>query len=555
MAKNRKNLSVIPLGGVGEIGKNMTVIEYQDDIIVIDCGIKFPEEDMLGVDLVIPDITYLIENKNKVRGIIITHGHEDHIGALPYVLRQLDVPVYGTRLSLGLTEGRIKEHGLNPKNKPVVVSAGDKIKLGAFEIEFIRVNHSIADVVALAITTPVGVVIHTSDFKFDQTPIDGKPTDYHKLAEYGDKGVLLLMSDSTNAERTGYTLSERAVGEALDETFRKAESRIMVATFASNIHRIQQIIDAAWKHNRKVAVAGRSMVNVVSIAVELGYLSVPEGLLVDLDLVDRLPANRVVIISTGSQGEPMSALTRMAMAEHKKVAIQPGDTVIISASAIPGNEKLISKNIDRLFRQGAEVIYEEFSGMHVSGHASQEELKLMLNLIRPKYFMPVHGEYRHLVKHSKLAAQVGIPQENIFIPEIGDHFEFSENKAVLAGKVTAGAVLVDGLGVGDVGNIVLRDRRHLSQDGIVVVVATFDKQRGEILAGPDIVSRGFVYVRESEDLMDASKEKVKEILEKCCSEEVKDWSAIKNSVRDVLGNYLYEKTKRRPMILPIILEI
>ncbi|MBP2650281.1 MAG: rnjA [Firmicutes bacterium] len=553
MTKTEK-LQIIPLGGMGEIGKNMTVIRYGDEIIVIDCGLMFPEDDMLGIDLVIPDISYLIENRECVKGIFLTHGHEDHIGALPYVLKQLNVPVYGTRLTLGILEGRLKENGVgNASLNPV--KSGDQIKIGGFQVGFIRVSHSIADAVAISIKTPIGTVVHSGDFKFDHTPVDGKVTDFHRFAELGDQGVLVLLADSTNAERPGYTPSEKMVGVTFDETFRNARERIIIATFSSNVHRIQQAIDTACKCNRKVAVLGRSMVNVVSIALELGYLNVPEGVIIDIDDINKYPSSNIVIMTTGSQGEPMSALTRMAMSDHKKVDIIPGDTIIISATPIPGNEKMVSKTIDFLLRQGAEVVYEAGSGVHVSGHPSQEELKLLHNLIRPKFFIPVHGEYRHLVKHAKLAREMGMPKENIFVADNGQVLEFSTDKGGVVSKVTAGKVLVDGLGVGDVGNIVLRDRRQLSQDGILIVVVTMDKQKACVVAGPDIVSRGFVYVRESEQLMDLAKEKVKLALEKCETNGITEWAAIKANVRDALGKYLYERTRRRPMILPIIMEV
>lgn len=555
LSKNGPKLSIIPLGGMGEIGKNMTVIQYDKEILVIDAGLMFPEEEMLGIDVVIPDITYLLENKDNIKGIVITHGHEDHIGALPYVLEQINVPLYGTKLTLGLVEGKLKETKFK-KNIPMnVVKPPAAVKIGSFTVEFIRVNHSIPDSVGLAIHTPIGIVCYTGDFKLDQTPVDGVVADLNKFAELGSKGVLVLLSDSTNAEREGYTLSEKVVGSTIDEIFSKVTGRILVATFASNVHRIQQIFDAANKYERKVAVVGRSMVNVVNIALELGYLNIPKDLMVDLDTISKLPPEKVVIITTGSQGEPMSALTRMAMSEHKKVVIVPGDTVLISAKPVPGNEKLVARTIDHLFKQGANVIYESLSGVHVSGHASQEELKLMLNLVKPKYFIPVHGEYRHLIKHSQLAMQVGIPQENIFIAENGRVIEFTKNSARMAGRVTAGKVLVDGLGVGDVGNIVLRDRKQLSQDGILIVVVTIDKETAEVVAGPDIISRGFVYVRESEELLEQAREKVKQALKKCQEEEISEWSTIKTQVRDSLGKYLFEQTRRRPMILPIIMEV
>jgi len=554
MAANGK-VSLIPLGGLGEIGKNMMVVKYGENILLIDAGLMFPEEEMLGIDIVIPDITYLLENRDIVRGIVLTHGHEDHIGALPYVLKQINVPVYGTRLTLGLLEGKLRENNILGSVKMHAIKPRDAVNIGPFKVEFIRVSHSIPDAVALAIHTPVGIVLHTGDFKFDQTPVDGEVTDFQKLAELGEQGVLVLLSDSTNVERPGFTLSERTVGQTFDETFQEAKNRIIVATFASNVHRLQQAITAAYKYNRRVAVVGRSMVNVVNIASDLGYLSIFDDMLIDIDEVGNLPPEQVVILTTGSQGEPMSALTRMAMSDHRRVEIVPGDTVIISATPIPGNEKLVARTINNLFKQGAEVIYEQFSGIHVSGHPSQEELKLMINLTKPKFLVPVHGEYRHLRKHAQLGQAMGIPAENIFVAENGHVLEFSKKNGRVAGKVTAGRVLVDGLGVGDVGNIVLRDRKQLSQDGILIVVVTMDKESGAIVAGPDIVSRGFVYVRESEQLMDDAKEKVKNALGKCGERGITEWATIKSNVRDTLGKYLYEKTRRRPMILPIIMEV
>ena len=532
----------------------MTAFRYGDDIIVVDAGLMFPEEDMLGVDLVIPDISYLIENSDKVRGIFVTHGHEDHIGAIPYVLKQLDVPVYGTALTLGLVQGRLKENGINNASL-FTVKPGDKVHAGVFKLEFIRVNHSIPDAVSIAIRTPLGVIIHTGDFKFDQTPVDGEVTQFSKFAEFGDAGVLALLADSTNAERPGFTPSERVVGQTFDDEFRYAKNRIIVATFSSNVHRIQQVVDTAIKYKRKVAVIGRSMVNVVGIASELGYLKIPAGELIDIDETNNYRPDQIVIITTGSQGEPMSALTRMSMNDHKKVGIMPGDTVIISATPIPGNEKLVARTIDNLYKLGAEVIYEKSNGVHVSGHASQEEIKLMHNLVRPKFFIPVHGEYRHLIKHANLAKELGMPKENILIGENGSVIELTRHSVAINGKVTSGKVLVDGLGVGDVGNIVLRDRRQLSQDGIMIVVVTIDKESGTIVSGPDIVSRGFVYVREAEDLMENARIKVQNALSKCEGNSISEWSAIKSTVRESLGRFLYEKTRRRPMILPIIMEI
>lgn len=555
MSKNEPKIQIIPLGGLGEIGKNMTIVQYEKEILVIDAGLMFPEEDMPGIDIVIPDITYLKENRENVKAILLTHGHEDHIGALPYVLQEINVPLYGTKLTLGLVEGKLKENKIK-KNIPMnVVNPLQTIKIGNFLVEFFRVNHSIPDSLGIAIHTPIGTVCHTGDFKFDQTPVDGKIADLHKLAELGSKGVLALLSDSTNAERMGYTMSEKVVGATIDEIFSMAKGRIIVATFASNIHRIQQVVDAAFKYDRKVAIVGRSMVNTVSIAANLGYINLPENMILELDEVSRLPKNKIVIITTGSQGEPMSALTRMAMSEHKKLEIIPGDTVLIAATPIPGNEKLVARTIDHLFKQGADVIYEKISGVHVSGHASQEELKLMINLVKPKYFIPVHGEYRHLIHHANLAKEVGIPEENIFIAENGRIIEFTKDGARFSGKVTAGKVLVDGLGVGDVGNIVLRDRKQLAQDGIMIVVVTIDKETTEVVAGPDIISRGFVYVRESEQLIEQAKDIVKQELKKCQEEKITEWSSIKTEVRDALGKFLFEQTRRRPMILPIIMEV
>ncbi|SHK78375.1 ribonuclease J [Selenomonas ruminantium] len=553
MAKAQK-LQIIPLGGLGEIGKNMTVVRVEDEILVIDSGLMFPEEDMLGVDLVIPDISYLLENREMIKAIVLTHGHEDHIGALPYVLKQLNVPVYGTRLTLGILEGRLKENGVDSSNLHSVMQ-GDIINVGCFSVGFIRVNHSIPDAVGLSIKTPVGMIVHTGDFKLDYTPIDGKMTDFRRFSELGNKGVLLMMADSTNAERAGHTPSESTVGASFDKAFHGARSRIIVATFSSNVHRIQQVIDTAIRYKRKVAILGRSMVNVVTISLELGYITAPEGTIIDIDEINNYRPEQIVIVTTGSQGEPMSALTRMALSDHRKVTIVPDDTVIISATPIPGNEKLVSKTIDNLMRLGANVIYGRDKEVHVSGHASREELKLMHNLVRPKFFIPVHGEYHHLVQHAKLAQELGMPKDHIFLGENGYVFEFSRDKGQVAGKVTAGMVMVDGLGVGDVGNIVLRDRRQLSQDGILIIVVAMDRASNTVVGGPDIVSRGFVYVRESEALMDEARARVEQALERCEEEGVKEWAAIKANVRDALGRYLFEKTRRRPMILPIIQEV
>lgn len=554
LGKQTEKLQIIPLGGLGEIGKNMTVFRYGDDIIVIDAGLMFPEDDMLGIDLVIPDFSYLQENRDKVRAIFITHGHEDHIGALPFVLKELDIPVYGTPLALGILQGRLKEKGVSTADLHPI-KPGDQYDMGPFSIGFIRVNHSIADAVAIYVKTPVGTILHTGDFKIDHTPVDGQVTGFNRFAELGDEGVLVMLSDSTNAERPGFTKSERSVGESFDEKFRSAQNRIIIASFSSNVHRLQQAIDAAFKYGRKVAVIGRSMLNVVGIAIELGYLKVADGVLIDISEINNYPLNRIVILTTGSQGEPMSALTRMAMSDHRKVEIIPGDTVMISATPIPGNEKLVARTVDYLFRQGADVIYDSSSGIHVSGHGSQEELKLMLNLVRPTYFIPVHGEYRMLKMHAKIALDLGIPKSNIFIAENGSVMEFTAETGAMVGKVTAGALLVDGLGVGDIGNIVMRDRRQLSQDGILIAVIAMDKKNGCVVSGPEIVSRGFVYVRESEQLMEEARMKIQEALDRCEANGSSDWGTIKNSVRDILGKFLYEKTRRRPMIMPIILEV
>lgn len=553
MTKENK-LQIIPLGGVGEIGKNMTVIRYNNQILLIDAGLSFPDDDMPGIDIVIPDLTYLIENKDLVLGILITHGHEDHIGALPYLLKNLNAPVYGTRLTLGLIQTKLNEAKLGHVITHEIIPR-DTVKLGVFKVEFINVSHSIPGSVGLAIHTPLGTIVHTGDFKLDHTPTSGGILDVHKFSELGDKGVLCLLSDSTNVERPGFTQSEKLVGQNIDEAFASADGRIIFASFASNVNRLQQAITAAFKYNRKVAVVGRSMVNVVAIASDLGYLDIPEGTLVEVDEIVNLPVNEVCILTTGSQGEPMSALTRMAMHDHRQISISPGDTVIISASPIPGNEKAIARNIDMLFKLGAKVIYESISGMHVSGHAAQEELKLMLSMVKPKYFIPVHGEYRMLMKHAELAGQLGIPQENTFVAEIGNVIEFTYLGVRIADKVPSGRVLIDGLGVGDVGNIVLRDRKQLSQDGILIIVLTLSGTTGAILSGPDIVTRGFVYVRESELMLDEVKEITRRTMVRCQQNGIRDWASLKNQIRDVVSKHLYDKTKRRPMIIPILQEI
>lgn len=547
-------IQIIPLGGLGEIGKNMMAIKYQDSIVVIDAGLMFPEDELLGIDMVIPDISYLVENKEKVKAILLTHGHEDHVGALPYVLREINPPVYGSRLTIGIVEGKLKEQNLGNVQLNIV-RPRDKIKAGIFEIEFFRVSHSIPDCMGLAIHTPLGIVLHTGDFKLDQTPVDGQVTDFGKMAELGEQGVMVLMADSTNADRTGFTMSEKVVGNTFEELFGKCTGRIIVTTFASNIHRIQQVISTADRFGRKVTIIGRSMINNVKVANSLGYIDIPEGILVEMEEIDNYPPEKMVVVTTGSQGEPMSALTRIATADHRWVGIMPGDTVIISATPIPGNEKLVSRTIDLLYKQGAEVIYERTSGVHVSGHASQEELKIVLNLIKPKYFLPVHGEYRHLMKHAHLAESLGMPRSRVFVAENGQIIEIGKKKASITGKVTAGKVLIDGLGVGDVGNIVLRDRKQLSQDGIMIVVVTIDKENGEVVAGPDIVTRGFVYVRESEELIESAKNRVKEALDYCFQKNITEWALIKTQIREKLSKSLFERTGRRPMILPIIMEV
>lgn len=550
-------LTIFALGGVGEIGKNMYVIQYADDIVVVDAGLKFPEEDMLGIDIVIPDITYLVENKDKVRGVLLTHGHEDHIGGLPYLLKQVNVPVYGTKLTLGLVESKLREANILGETKRILIDSDSVVKLGTITASFFRTSHSIPDSVGICLDTPEGRVVHTGDFKFDHTPVNNQHADLHKMAEIGRQGVLALLSDSTNSERPGFTGSERSVGIELSRVFKQAQQRIVVATFASNIHRIQQVIDAAEETNRKVTIVGRSMVNVVTIASELGYLRVPDGMLIDPDEVNKYAADRVVILSTGSQGEPMSALTRMAKSTHRKLDIMEGDTVIIAATPIPGNERYVGRTVDELFRLGANVIYGpgQSSGVHVSGHGGQEDLKLMINFMRPKYFIPIHGEYRMLRHHGLLAESVGIAPENIFLIENGETIEIQNGIARRGPKVQAGRVLIDGLGVGDVGNIVLRDRKLLSQDGILVVVVTLSKQEGKVLSGPDIISRGFVYVRESEPLLEEANRIVSNTLNKLMSENVNEWASLKTHVKDALGRFLYEQTKRRPMILPIIMEV
>lgn len=550
---NNGKLKIIPLGGLEQIGMNITAFEYEDSIIVVDCGLSFPEDDMLGIDLVIPDVTYLKENIDKVKGFVITHGHEDHIGALPYVLREINVPIYATKLTVGLIDNKLKEHNLLRTTKRKVIKHGQSINLGCFRIEFIKTNHSIQDASALAIYSPAGIVIHTGDFKVDYTPVFGDAIDLQRFAEIGKKGVLALMCDSTNAERKGFTMSERTVGKTFDNIFAEHKNtRIIIATFASNVDRVQQIINSAYKYGRKVAVEGRSMVNVIGTAAELGYLQIPDKTLIDIDQIKNYPDDKVVLITTGSQGESMAALSRMAANIHKKVTIKPNDTIIFSSNPIPGNEKAVSRVINELSRKGADVIFQD---AHVSGHACQEEIKLIYSLVKPKYSIPVHGEYRHLKAQAQIASDLGIPKENIFILSSGDVLELNEEEpAKVKEKVRTGAILVDGLGVGDVGNIVLRDRQHLAEDGIMIVVLTLEKHSSRLLAGPDIVSRGFVYVRESEDLMDEARIVVEDAIDVCLDKHITDWGKIKNIIKDSLGDFLWKRTKRNPMILPIIME-
>ena len=552
----KSNIKIIPLGGLHEIGKNITVFEYENEIIVVDCGISFPEDDMLGVDLVIPDISYLVKNQEKIKGMIITHGHEDHIGGIPYFLKQINVPIYATRLSAGLINNKLEEHKLLRSTEMHIITQGETIKLGNnFKVEFIRSSHSIPDSVMLAITTPSGTILHTGDFKVDYTPIDGQLMNLGRIAELGQQGILALMSDSTNAERKGFTMSESSVGDVLDKLFLNCTKRIVVATFASNVHRIQQIVNSAIKYGRKIAVCGRSMINIITTSMELGYIKCPENIFIDIDMIGSYTDEQLVIITTGSQGEPMSALTRMAAGDHRKVKITPNDLIIISATPIPGNEKYVSKVIDDLMQLGAEVVYSALADVHVSGHACQEEQKLIMALAKPKYFIPVHGEYRQLRAHSETAQLMGIDKENIFMLTNGRVLEINEYEAKFTGAVTSGRILVDGLGVGDVGNIVLRDRQHLAQDGLIIIVLTMDSNTGEVVAGPDVISRGFVYVRESENLMDDVKSVVRHEISKCEERGIRDWSTIKSTVKENLRDYIFIKTKRNPMIIPIIMEV
>ncbi|MGQ9629922.1 MAG: ribonuclease J [bacterium] len=555
MKRSKDEIAIVPLGGLGEIGKNMIAIGYGDDIVVVDAGMAFPDEEMLGIDLVLPDITYLLENRGKVRGIVLTHGHEDHVGALPYILPRLRVPIYGTKLTLGLVESRLEEFELDFRPKFIVIAPRQTIELGKLRVEFIRVTHSIVDGVAVVVHTPLGTVLHTGDFKVDHTPVDGEVMDLQRLAELGEEGILVLMSDSTNVEREGPSLSEREVGNYLDDIVRGSDARIIVATFASNIHRIQQVIDVAHRYGRKVAIVGMSMERNIRIASELGYMRIPPNTLVDIDKMKKIPKGKAMIVTTGTQGEPMSALARMAMGTHREVRIRRGDVVAISARTIPGNERSIASTINHLYRLGARVIYERVSEVHVSGHASQEDLKLMLNLVKPRYLIPIHGEYRHLVQHADLAASMGIPRERIFVVENGTVLRFDRKGGRIAETVPSGRVFVDGKGIGDVGAVVLRDRQHLAQDGLVIVVVTLDGQTGEILSGPEIISRGFVYVKESEDLMAEAREIVRSVMVECEREKNTEWSAIKSSVRGALSQFLYDKTHRRPMILPLLMEV
>ena len=553
--KEKGKLRVIPLGGLNEIGKNLTVLEYADDIIIVDCGMGFPDEDMPGVDIVIPDISYLEANRDKIRGIVLTHGHEDHIGAIPYVLRQINPPIYATKLTLGIIKNKLEEHSLPYEPTLNCVKAGQTVRLGSFAVEFIHVNHSIADACCLAITTPLGVVLHTGDFKLDVTPIDGDMMNITRLGEIGRKGVLLLMCESTNAERPGFTPSEKKVGKSLEYIFTSnPDKRIVIATFSSNVHRVQQIIDVSAKHGRKVAITGRSMLNIVGAAVELGYMNVPEGVLIDVGAIKRYKPEEITLVTTGSQGEPMSALYRMAFGDHSQVSLGRSDLVVLSSSAIPGNEKLVGRIINELSKNGVSVLHDAVVEVHVSGHACQEEIKLMQALTKPKYFMPIHGEYRHLAANREIALDMGIEDRNIFISDIGKVLEIDAKGARFSGTVPAGKVLVDGYGVGDVGNIVLRDRKHLSQDGLIVVVASVDAEAGLLLSGPDIVSRGFVYVRESEELMDEVRAVATAAIDKCLNKSGRiDRINLKNSIRDDLSKFLYAKTKRKPMVLPVII--
>lgn len=551
----KESLRIISLGGLGEIGKNITAIEYEDEIIVIDCGISFPDEDMYGIDLVIPDIKYLLDNKDKVKGLFLTHGHEDHIGAIPYILKQINMPVYGTKLTIGLVESKLKEHDMLSKTNLIPISPGESIKLNKLIIEFIRVTHSIAESCALAIHTPIGIVLHTGDFKIDYTPIDGKVMDLNRIAQLGQEGILLLMADSTNVERAGHSLSEKIIGETLNRIISNANGRVIVATFASNIHRMQQIADASMMYNRKIVFSGRSMENISNVAMDLGYLHIPEESIVGIEDLNRYPSDKITIITTGSQGEPMAGLSRIAYGSHRHISIEQDDLFIISASPIPGNDKLVSRVINQLYRKGVEVIYEDLEDIHVSGHAYKEELKLIHTLVKPKYFMPVHGEYRHLKHHSDLALKLGMDKSNVFTLETGQVLEISQDKAIATEKVHTGVVFVDGIGVGDVGNIVLRDRRDLARDGMVTIVVAINKETYSIVSGPDIITRGFIYARESEDLIKKIKDVAKEEIEICLENNIIEWQVLKSGVRKSVEQLLYHKTKRRPSVFPIIMEV
>ena len=551
----KESLRIIPLGGLVEIGKNITAIEYEDEIIVIDCGISFPDEDMYGIDLVIPDIKYLLDNKDKVKGLFLTHGHEDHIGAIPYILKQINMPVYGTKLTIGLVESKLKEHDMLSKTNLIPISPGESIKLNKLIIEFIRVTHSIAESCALAIHTPIGTVLHTGDFKIDYTPIDGKVMDLNRIAQLGQEGILLLMADSTNVERAGHSLSEKIIGETLNRIISNANGRVIVATFASNIHRMQQIADASMMYNRKIVFSGRSMENISNVAMDLGYLHIPEESIVGIEDLNRYPSDKITIITTGSQGEPMAGLSRIAYGSHRHISIEQDDLFIISASPIPGNDKLVSRVINQLYRKGVEVIYEDLEDIHVSGHAYKEELKLIHTLVKPKYFMPVHGEYRHLKHHSDLALKLGMDKSNVFTLETGQVLEISQDKAIATEKVHTGVVFVDGIGVGDVGNIVLRDRRDLARDGMVTIVVAINKETYSIVSGPDIITRGFIYARESEGLIKKIKDVAKEEIEICLENNIIEWQVLKSGVRKSVEQLLYHKTKRRPSVFPIIMEV
>lgn len=555
MKNEKAKVKIIPLGGVNEIGKNLTAIEYKNDIVVIDCGLKFPDEDMFGIDLVIPDITYLIKNKEKVSGIFLTHGHEDHIGAIPYILKQINMPVYGTKLTIGLVESKLKEHDMLSKTNLIPISPGESIKLNKLIIEFIRVTHSIAESCALAIHTPIGTVLHTGDFKIDYTPIDGKVMDLNRIAQLGQEGILLLMADSTNVERAGHSLSEKIIGETLNRIISNANGRVIVATFASNIHRMQQIADASMMYNRKIVFSGRSMENISNVAMDLGYLHIPKESIVGIEDLNRYPSDKITIITTGSQGEPMAGLSRIAYGSHRHISIEQDDLFIISASPIPGNDKLVSRVINQLYRKGVEVIYEDLEDIHVSGHAYKEELKLIHTLVKPKYFMPVHGEYRHLKHHSDLALKLGMDKSNVFTLETGQVLEISQDKAIATEKVHTGVVFVDGIGIGDVGNIVLRDRRDLARDGMVTIVVAINKETYSIVSGPDIITRGFIYARESEGLIKKIKDVAKEEIEICLENNIIEWQVLKSGVRKSVEQLLYHKTKRRPSVFPIIMEV